>query len=377
MTDSKNVVTDKKYINSFRGLEILRFILSFAVIIWHYQHFFYPYVSFANRVLFFEKQPFFKSLSLFYSEGLYAVHIFWFISGLIFYTVYNQRISEGKIKFNIYMLNRFSRLYPLHFLTLLLVAVLQYVYYKSNGNYFIYQENTLKTFFQNLLFMQSWGVNKFSYNGPTWSVSIEILVYIVFFVLAAVGFLTKSRGLIMTFIFFAVLKKWELVYITEDIVTCFYFFFAGSLFIKFYSIYQHNIKVQLIALCTSIFAYIFILKTPPVFQKITNVVTGRLDIDILLFSIIVILSFLLIFNLRFFDKISNKYFQFFGDLTYSTYLIHFPVQLLIYIILKPTNYTIFFSESFFVFYMITVFICGKLFFNFFELPVQKLIRNKF
>jgi len=377
MSEPKTIVSSKKYINTFRGLEVLRFILSFAVIIWHYQHFFYPFVSFANRVKFFEKQPFFNSLSLFYSEGLYAVHIFWFISGLIFYTVYSERISEGKTKFNAYMLNRFSRLYPLHFLTLILVGILQYVYFSHNGNYFIYQENTIKTFFQNLLFVQSWGLNKFSFNGPTWSVSIEMLVYIVFFILAGIGFLRKSRSLILTFLFFAVLKKWELVYLTEDIVTCFYFFFAGCVFVKYFRLYQDNLKIQLVALGTAVVAYIYILKTPAFLKKLTDVITGRLDIDILLFAIIVVLSFLLFFNLRFFDRISNTYFQFLGDLTYSTYLVHFPIQLIIYLIIKPTDYTMFFSQSFFVIYMVTVFVCGKLFFNFFELPVQKLIRNRF
>ena len=377
MDDSKIIVKEKSYINSFRGLEVLRFVLSFAVIIWHYQHFFYPFVPFSHRELFFEKQPFFESLELFYSQGLYAVHIFWFISGLIFYLIYSERICAGKIKFNTYMLNRFSRLYPLHFVMLILVALLQHFYFAQNGNYFIYQENTVKNFVLNILFTQTWGLNKFSFNGPTWSVSIEMLVYIIFFVLAGVGFLRKGRGVIVTFIFLAFLKRYHLLFLTDDIVTCFYFFFAGCVFVYYYNIYQQNTRIQVTALATLIVTLIALLKATIIFPKVTEEITAGLDIDILLFSIIAVLSFLLLFNLKIFDRITTRSFQFIGNLTYSTYLVHFPIQLAIYIMLRPSAYSMFFSKGFFVIYMCTVFVFGKLFYEFFELPIQKIIRNKF
>ena len=56
--------------------------------------------------------------------------------------------------------------------------------FSLNGAYFIYQFNDFRHFLLNLCFAQSWGFEYgLSFNGPTWSVSIEILLYVVFFVL--------------------------------------------------------------------------------------------------------------------------------------------------------------------------------------------------
>lgn len=377
MGNEGTLVKSKNYINDFRGLEILRFLLSIAVIVWHYQHFFYPFVPFSKREIFLERQPFFEYLSLFYLDGLYAVHIFWFISGIIFYRIYHEKINDRRTGFWSYAINRFSRLYPLHFLMLILVLVLQQVYLKTNGTFFIYQENSIKTFFQNLLFVQSWGLNKFSYNGPTWSVSIEILVYLVFFLLAYSSFLKPMRSLTITFICFAIIQKWELIFISTDIINCFYYFFAGCLFIKIYELIKENNKAIWMSFAVLLAAYVFTLKTPGALKSIYDKMTGRLDIDILLFSILIVLLFIHIFRHRVFDRIPNRYFQFFGDMTYSTYLVHFPVQLAIYLTLKPSGYDIFFSPGFFILYMLSVMGLGRLIYRYFELPVQGILRDKF
>ena len=369
-------ITSKKYINDFRGLEILRFFLSCSVIVWHYQHFFYPYVNYEHRELFLDKQPYFKYFSFFYTEGLFAVHSFWFISGVIFYKIYQVKIFEEKVNFRTYIVNRFSRLYPLHLFTLFIVLVLQIVYHNRNGIYFIYQENTMKTFVQNLLFVQSWGANKFSFNGPTWSVSIELLVYLVFFIFSKAGFLNTFRSLILSCIFVVVLKKWQLVFLTEDLATSFYFFFGGCIFIKLYEMYKSKKSIIAITYVALIISFILILRTPKHLLIIYDQASGRLDLDILIFTVIITLTFLYGFSHKFFDRIPNRIYQFFGDMTYSTYLIHFPIQLGIYLIIRPTDYSIFFSKSFFIIYMLTVLVLGRLVYRYFELPVQHFLRKQ-
>jgi peptidoglycan/LPS O-acetylase OafA/YrhL len=376
MKTQEALVKPKEYINDFRGLEVLRFLLSFAVIVWHYQHFFYPFIPYSSKELFLEKQPFFYALKLFYTQGLYAVHIFWFISGVIFYRIYEDRISSSKVSFKSYLINRFSRLYPLHLLTLILVLILQMYYFKVNNTFFIYQENTVKTFFQNLLFVQTWGINKFSFNGPTWSVSIEILIYLMFFILAKSKCLNNFSSLIFTLVFFTLLEKWELVFITTDILNCFYFFFAGCLFIKCYEVIKNDSKKIMTLFSVLCLAFLFVVKTPVVFKSIYERLSGRLDVDILLVTLIVIIGFLQIFKIRSFNRIPSKYFQILGDMTYSTYLIHFPIQLIIYIMLKPSDYKLFFSEKFFIIYIVSVMVLGRIVFKYFELPIQSFIRNK-
>jgi hypothetical protein len=59
MSKSEIFAPKSKYIDDFKGLEPLRFILSISVIIWHYQHFFYPFVNYENRLFFFRKAAIF------------------------------------------------------------------------------------------------------------------------------------------------------------------------------------------------------------------------------------------------------------------------------------------------------------------------------
>jgi len=75
-----------------------------------------------------------------------------------------------------------SRLYPLHFLTLMFVLLLQFFYeffldLQMNQGY-----NDFYHFILNLFFVSSWGLEEGnSYNLPIWSVSKEIIAYLVFF----------------------------------------------------------------------------------------------------------------------------------------------------------------------------------------------------
>ncbi len=121
------------------GLELVRFIAAFAILIWHYKHFTY----FENKPVdfFLELQPFFSKLSFFYIYVLYGFQIFWCVSGFIFFWKYKDLIVRKEISGREFFLLRFSRLYPLHFITLLIVAALQILYFKINGVFFVYQFN--------------------------------------------------------------------------------------------------------------------------------------------------------------------------------------------------------------------------------------------
>jgi hypothetical protein len=66
-------------------------------------------------------------------------------------------------------------LYPLHIVTLIIVAPLQYIYLQTHGQYFIFSESASSFIAQ--LFASSWfNWRTASFNGPIWSISVEILV---------------------------------------------------------------------------------------------------------------------------------------------------------------------------------------------------------
>ena len=80
---------------------------------------------------------------------------------------------------------RLSRLNPLHLVNLVLVAGLQWQKMRSQGGYFVDHLNDAYHFALNLFFATAWGFEEgFSFNAPIWSVSIEVLLYGLFFCMA-------------------------------------------------------------------------------------------------------------------------------------------------------------------------------------------------
>ena len=105
-------------IDRIASIEILRFFSSLMILIWHYQHFFNPYNLFSEiKVLKdISIQPLYNLFSVIYTHGQIGVDIFFAISGFVFCYIYVN--SEKEITLKNFWVNRFARLYPLHFFTL-------------------------------------------------------------------------------------------------------------------------------------------------------------------------------------------------------------------------------------------------------------------
>lgn len=141
----------------FHAVDVLRGFAAIAVLVYHYKHFFYDPGTFEINVPALADQfPFYDLLWPIYLFGNGAVQVFWVISGFVFAKVYAGQRTAGRD----FVLRRFARLYPLHFVTLLIVAL-------------------------QLVFASNWGFESgFSFNGPIWSVSVEVLVYLLFWLVA-------------------------------------------------------------------------------------------------------------------------------------------------------------------------------------------------
>lgn len=168
----------------FYSLDALRGIAALAVVFWHWQHFFY---SGMNKPDSFDRtmQPFYSLFGLFYEYGATAVSLFFSLSGFIFFWLYYDSIAKRKMTAWNFVVLRFSRLYPLHIVTLLFVLGLQQIVYIFTGDYFIYLADDVYLFILNIFFISAWPFGDgYSYNGPVWSVSVEIFLYILFFTVA-------------------------------------------------------------------------------------------------------------------------------------------------------------------------------------------------
>ena len=156
------------------GLDALRGLAALGVLFWHYgAHF--------------NATPLADWLSPFYNAGLYLVDVFFVLSGFLLGTLYSEPSS-----WRAFLFKRMARLFPLHWVTLVVVAVLQHWYMQLTGAGFIYTYNDSLHFFLNLGLLQYVGLQEgFSFNGPAWSISVEWLVNLIFVMLLL---LPRLRG---------------------------------------------------------------------------------------------------------------------------------------------------------------------------------------
>jgi len=196
-----NLFPKPKY---FFSLDVVRGLAALSVILWHWQNL-YTYKTVMPATFDRTQQPFYNIFFIFYNTGALAVDFFFALSGFIFFFLYAEKIAQRSVDGKTFFILRFSRLYPLHILSLVIVLVLQHIIFVNTGSYAIYPFNDTYHFILNLFFIQSWGLEKgFSFNSPSWSVSVEILLYILFYILCRFK-LNKQLGVIAAIIAGAIL----------------------------------------------------------------------------------------------------------------------------------------------------------------------------
>jgi peptidoglycan/LPS O-acetylase OafA/YrhL len=343
---------------AFTGIEIGRFLCALAVILWHYQQFFQPGLEGGGSAAApsdVNKYPFYSELSFFYLNGHHAVVIFWMISGFIFFWKYGLELHERKIPaYNFFML-RFSRLYPLHLCTLIVVAVLQILYISTHRDYFIYNDNDAPHFLMQLVFSSNWfGWLPPTFNGSIWSVSVEVLAYAVFFLV--VRFF--KPGLILCLVVAVVFKALD-HFQPQNLFVCIEYFFVGGAVVRL--IEKLNRTQSRIAFWVCAAGVIVI--------GATHLGSGT----IIVFAFCCLTAFALLneaLSSRF-ERISKL-----GNLTYASYLIHFPVQLALVLVVDRLGVSrgIFFSPLALIAFIAVTFGLSWVVFHGFEMPAQSRIR---
>ncbi len=207
--------------NRFYSLDFIRGLAALSVVFWHWQHFFYEGTQgTAYRMA---DQPFYDVFFLLYQSGWLAVDFFFSLSGFIFFALYQDTIAGRRIGAWKFFVLRFSRLYPLHLATFALVLVLQYGILAQTGSFFVYAHNDAYHALLNLLLVPTWGFEAgWSFNAPIWSVSIEVLLYAVFFL--SCRYLRMRGGVIAALL----IAGWVLQGIHEPLGRGLFSFFMGG-----------------------------------------------------------------------------------------------------------------------------------------------------
>ena len=374
-------------------LDIARGVAALSVVLFHWQHF-YSYNGVHSVFFDKTKQPLYSFFFMFYNAGGLAVDFFFLLSGFIFFFLYAEKIRLKKVGGGKFFILRLSRLYPLHFITLLLVAIMQYITVLHIGVPFVYTYNNVYHFILNIFFIQSWGLEAGnSFNSPTWSVSVEVLLYLLFFILCwynanrkSIRYIAVLAGLIIGVVYppigrgiTAFFIGGMLYYLYLNIVNkghiklWFTILISISLSLFILMIWESKTSYS-VHLALSIAHRFHFVHSDKTLAAIVNKTDNQL-VRYICFPV-----FLMCMAL--YETMSGpvvKKLAFVGHISYSSYLLHFPLQIILlnilFLINKDQPY-IFNSTVTLITFFSALIILSLVSYYFFELPVQNYLRSK-
>jgi peptidoglycan/LPS O-acetylase OafA/YrhL len=240
------------------------------------------------------------------------------------------------------------------------VALLQPLYFNVNGSWFVYQNNDLAHFVLQLLMAgTATSQDALSFNGPIWSVSVEVLVYFVFFVMLLA---TRSWLLNVALIAFSLT-------IPGEIADCFGFFYAGGLAAMVRQSLQSSLAR---ALAAEIAGWLSVVSLTCGYW----LMGGRLEsIGLLL---LLICTPMLLYSLSrevVLPARLQRILEAAGNVTYSSYLLHFPIQLAMVLGFHVVQAPIpLYDDAFFGLFIGITLLASHFTYRYFEAPAQRLIR---
>jgi len=375
-------------IKHFYSLDNLRGIAALMVVIYHWPHFLYngtkPFQGDPHQL------PLYAILWPVYQQGLMAVDLFFCLSGFIFFWLYAQKISKQAVSFKTFGILRFSRLYPLHLVTLLAALVASYAIRRMDGSYFGGPgNNDWYHFILQIFFVSNWGWEKgLSFNGPIWSVSVEVWLYLMFFSLCRLKW-TDWRRLIAYSLTGLWLMQDQSWFVGKGILC----FFMGGLAYKLFEEVQSRKKIPrtknlvlMLVACWIVFPINFVmhlayrawwhLSAPNDFNLFGKTIIVLTDCSYDLFLFPATLVLLALWETQ--RGTLGRRLSFLGDISYASYLLHFPLQLFVMIAAIHWGWpkTVFTSPaSLLVFFglLIAISLASH---RWFEKPIQNWLRRK-
>ena len=343
----------------YHVLDVFRGLAALSVLIWHYQHFYLatPGATFPEALR--RTQPFFAVLSPFYEHGYLAVNMFWLMSGFVFAAVYVGRLSKARD----FAINRLARLYPLHLLTLLLVACLQMTSLAVTGHWEIYGNNDAAHFGLQLFMASNWfTATTFSFNGPIWSVSIEVVFYVLFWI--SLPFIYE-RGVVGPLIVAMMFWSAErFIHSAQNLILdCGFYFFLGVAC----CIIGGTLRARTLGFTALLIGCLGMLM-----YRVSPGHVISTALPMWLFAALMAMVALEPLLGRAFGRLA-----WIGDSTYGIYLWHVPLQIALLIVLDGLigSRSAVRSPYFFVVFVAVVVMVARLSFLFYERPMRRWVRG--
>jgi peptidoglycan/LPS O-acetylase OafA/YrhL len=294
-----------------------------------------------------------------------AVDLFFLISGFIFAHVY---LRDGALKAGTtardYAVARVARIYPLHLLTLFVVAAIVWAgvplvpsFDRAAVAYDGYH------FILNLLMLQAAGIERtFSFNSPAWSLTSEFVCYALFFALARAGGRWLLLGALML-ITIGIGAELGLLPVSSRIARGLVGFFLGVL------LHRHRAMFLQIPFIVLVGMSILAMLVAP------QLAGTRINTGVIMSLVAWPWLVLVCLHPASHAILGSRLMQFFGNLSYSTYLLHIPLAL-IFLTLNGGQY---FEIGQFYWlvptYVGVLLIISWMSFKWFEAPARRWIRQ--
>lgn len=288
--------------NRFDVLDAFRGLCALFVTVFH--------MNFIGSIT---EATFFRASTLF-------VEFFFVLSGFVMAYGY---MNKTNLNFKNFVIKRTFRILPLHlvmFAIFLTIEVLLFYLYQQGidikGEAFS-GKNSVNEILPNLFLLQSWTyyTDKLSFNGPSWSISLEYYMYMIFFV--SLLFTARSKylpALFITFIAFACYQQDQNI-INKDALLGLQCFFMGNIT---YLIYE---KTKALKAQKSIFNLIELSTLLLVVFFIVADFEGKELYSPFIFSLVV---WAFAFERGSFSTLfKHKFLVFLGLISYSIYLTHY------------------------------------------------------
>lgn len=206
-------------IDSLKGISCC--VIAF---IWHYLNMQYKTAG----------MPLYNILAPLYDNGQYFVELFFMISGFVIAYCYRNKIQNGE-DFLPYIKKRFEHLYPLFFTTLMVMLIMQYFYYQVTATYYVYKVSAWHLILNILCIQSGWFNTEQSFNGPAWCISVEIFLYILYYITTKVtrndknAYTITNLAIFVTSMFFVYFKPCNLPILNLFMMRGISCFYAGTL----------------------------------------------------------------------------------------------------------------------------------------------------
>jgi len=357
-------------------LDGLRALASLMIVVLHYRNL---NDKWNENII--NTNPFWDQLMLVYKYGWVGVEFFFVLSGFIFFWKYGEMISNKAISLSDFAVLRLTRLYPLHFATLFLTAFLQYLVFSKSNSTFIYGNNDVYHMLLQLSFLNyGWIEVDHFFNAPAWSIALEMAMYFLFY---AVCYGRKNRALIalaLMMLFLHINIRGPIAnapLLNDSFTRVGHCFFMGGLLHFFYAKVKDAGKIMQYAGAAGFAGTVLILTG---FHSMLsgNTAMGTIlgpklirDITLGVFPMLITAA---LFFPPLHKLLSAKPLALLGDISYSMYLIHFPIQVAIHYYTLFSDPVDFKEKSVFWIYIALV-LCAAYYSHFyFEKPAMKWLR---